>query len=146
MHNSQGIGRRIREERDRLGLNQTAFGATGGVSRRTQAAYEAGHTSPDLGYMAAIAAAGVDVAYVLNGRVSSVGSADEAELLRRYRAASPEIRAAVFAALGAVLAPSEGRGPAVAISGGEQGQVVAGDSKQKRLTINVGGKKRGSRK
>lgn len=127
-------------------MSQAELAAEAGIAKKSQTNYELGHNAPAADYLAAIAMAGVDVLYVLTGVPAPIANAGEAELLRRYRAASPEIRAAVFAALGAVLTPSAGHQPAVAISGGEQGQVVAGDSKQERLTINVGGKKRGARK
>lgn len=62
------IGERLRAERDRLGLNQGAFGEIGGVNRNTQANYEKDDRSPDATYLAAVAAAGVDVLYVLTGQ------------------------------------------------------------------------------
>lgn len=58
---------RLCEERERLGMNQTDFGAIGGVSRRTQSNYESGERSPDADYLAAIAAIGADVTYILTG-------------------------------------------------------------------------------
>jgi transcriptional regulator with XRE-family HTH domain len=145
MLNSEGLGFRLREERDRLRLSQTDFAARGGVSRRTQAAYEAGETTPGLGYLALIADAGADVGYVLNGKASAALATDEAELLRRYRAASPEVRAVVMAALGATTVAIES-GPRTSIAGGEQGQVVSGDQTYNQpVTFHVGGKKKGKR-
>lgn len=64
------IGERLRQERDRLGLNQTAFAEVGGVQKRAQINYEKDERYPDAGYLAAIAAAGVDVLYVLTGQRS----------------------------------------------------------------------------
>jgi transcriptional regulator with XRE-family HTH domain len=61
------IGDRLREERDRLGMNQTDFAALTGVSRRSQSNYEGGERSPDADYLAAIAKAGADVTYILTG-------------------------------------------------------------------------------
>jgi transcriptional regulator with XRE-family HTH domain len=61
------IGDRLREERERLGLNQPEFGAIAGVSKTTQFNYEKGDRSPDAEYLAAIAGVGVDVMYVLTG-------------------------------------------------------------------------------
>jgi len=58
----------------------------GGVQRLSQINYEAGKRSPDWDYLALVAAAGVDVQYVLTGKVSSAElSTDEDELLRGYR-------------------------------------------------------------
>jgi transcriptional regulator with XRE-family HTH domain len=145
MLNAEGIGSRLREERDRLRISQTDLAETGGVSRRTQAAYEAGQTMPSLGYLSLISAAGIDVGYVLNGRASAALAPDEDELLRRYRAASPEVRAVVLAALGATPI-GERQASRTVINGGEQGQVFGGDQvNHQPVTFNVGGKKRGKR-
>ena len=58
---------RLQEERKRLGLNQTEFGAIGGVSRRTQLSYEANESSPNINYWESIAEIGADVQYILTG-------------------------------------------------------------------------------
>lgn len=60
-------GERLRSERLRLGLSQDAFGAIGGVRKQAQIKYEKGERRPNTEYLAAIAAAGVDVDYVLTG-------------------------------------------------------------------------------
>lgn len=64
---SSGVGERLREERERLGLNQTDFGVSAGVSRGTQKAYELESSSPDIRYLSGLQALGVDVHYVLTG-------------------------------------------------------------------------------
>ena len=61
------IGARLRSERDRLGLTQTEFAALAEQSKKSQSRYEAGERSPDGTYLAAIAAAGVDITFVLTG-------------------------------------------------------------------------------
>lgn len=61
------LGDRLREERQRLGMNQAELGLTGGVQKQAQLKYEKGERSPDAIYLAAIAHAGVDVLYVLTG-------------------------------------------------------------------------------
>ncbi|WP_414705744.1 helix-turn-helix domain-containing protein [Pseudomonas sp.] len=66
------IGDRLRKERERLGLNQTAFAEAGGVQKRAQINYEKDERHPDAGYLAAIAVAGVDVLYVLTGQQSNL--------------------------------------------------------------------------
>jgi transcriptional regulator with XRE-family HTH domain len=90
MSNYLHIGVRLREERERLGINQTDFAALGGSGRKTQFNYEAGERVPDAAYLAAIAAAGADVLYILTGQHSSVReinlSPDEEALLDNYRA------------------------------------------------------------
>lgn len=62
------MGERIREERRRLGLNQTAFGELGGVGKTTQILYEAGERVPDAEYLGRIAEKGVDSTYILLGK------------------------------------------------------------------------------
>lgn len=78
------LGQRLRAERERLGLSQTAFGEIGGVQKRAQINYEAGERQPDAAYLAAIAAAGADVLYILTGQRS--GSASVAPLNPRQAA------------------------------------------------------------
>ena len=66
-----GIGARLREERERLGLNQEGFGQLGGVRKQAQLLYEKDERKPDSDYLVAVAAAGVDVLFVLTGRRQS---------------------------------------------------------------------------
>lgn len=62
------LGIRLRQERERLGLTQTAMGDVAGVTKNTQRLYETDQRSPKADYLAALDAAGVDVGYVLTGR------------------------------------------------------------------------------
>lgn len=106
------IGERLREERARLGLNQGDFAAVAKVSKTTQFNYEKGERSPDAAYLEAVAAAGVDVLYVLTGQRSSPSEAslaeDESELLNHYRSMPDQDRAAMRR-LGSALAESAGK-------------------------------------
>jgi len=61
------LGARLREERKRLGLTQDALGQIGGVRKQAQLLYEKGSFVPDANYLAAIAATGVDILYVITG-------------------------------------------------------------------------------
>ncbi|QIL44631.1 helix-turn-helix transcriptional regulator [Acidovorax sp. HDW3] len=63
---------RLKEERKRLGLNQTELGQAGGVGKEAQLRYESGARNPDTAYLEAIASAGVDVPYLFTGRRSAV--------------------------------------------------------------------------
>ena len=77
-----GIGARLREERDRLGMNQEGFGLLGGVRKQAQLLYEKDERKPDSDYLAAVAEAGVDVLYVLTGkRQDALPAADASEQL-----------------------------------------------------------------
>ncbi len=60
-------GERLREERQRLEISQVRLAEIGGVQKRAQINYEQGGRVPDGAYLAAVAAAGVDVLYVLTG-------------------------------------------------------------------------------
>lgn len=84
-----GIGERLREEREHLGLNQGAFGELGGVKANAQGNYEKGDRYPDAAYLAAVAKHGVDVLYVVTGqrtpKPSSSLDSDESDLINHYR-------------------------------------------------------------
>lgn len=73
-----GVGIRLREERERLGYNQTDFAAIGGVGRKSQFNYEEGERQPDAAYLAAAAAVGVDVLYILTGQRQGHGIGESA--------------------------------------------------------------------
>jgi transcriptional regulator with XRE-family HTH domain len=86
-----GIGERLRELREAKHLNQEAFGALGGVSIKTQNRYEMGGRKPTFDYLEALAAAGVDVVYLLTGDTDPRKLPErENEMLRAWRAMSTE--------------------------------------------------------
>jgi transcriptional regulator with XRE-family HTH domain len=58
---------RLKEERLRLGLNQTDFAQSGGVQKRAQVSYEQGDRFPDVEYLFAISTIGADIVYLLTG-------------------------------------------------------------------------------
>lgn len=91
-----GIGDRLKEERERLGFNQTEFAAIAGASKNTQYNYEKGERSPDADYLAAVAVQGVDVLYVVCGERKPVAAdsiaEDESGLLDYYRVMAPDDR------------------------------------------------------
>lgn len=75
-----GFGARLREERERLGLSQAALASAAGVRRLAQGQYEKEHSSPSVRYLAAVAAAGVDLQYALFGRRRGGESLSPAEI------------------------------------------------------------------
>ena len=104
------ISDRLREERERLGLNQVEFGSIGGVKKLAQINYEKGARHPDSAYLAAIAAAGADVLYILTGQRAGGASAPpppravsegDRILLDNFHAAPAQVQAGVKTALGA---------------------------------------------
>ncbi|WP_435609878.1 XRE family transcriptional regulator [Pseudomonas knackmussii] len=93
------IGERLREERERLRFNQTAFGAIGGVQKQAQIKYEKGERTPDAAYLQEIAKVRADVQYIVTGeRCAGSLTADEQELLANFRAAPIAVKAAMLAA------------------------------------------------
>ena len=61
------FGERLKEERKRLGMNQTEFALLGGVAKFTQLTYEKGDSTPNLDYLRKLHEAGIDAHYVLTG-------------------------------------------------------------------------------
>ncbi|WP_122317260.1 helix-turn-helix domain-containing protein [Pseudomonas cichorii] len=62
-----GIGPRLKRERIRLKLSQSALGSIGGVETNAQGNYENGIRSPRADYLSRISNAGIDVTYVVTG-------------------------------------------------------------------------------
>jgi transcriptional regulator with XRE-family HTH domain len=94
-----GIGSRLRKERERLGLSQRAFGEIGGVEANAQGKYENGDRAPKADYLAAIAAKGVDVLFVLTGTptpilVDNLSNTEE-KVLGSYRTLHKEDQDAI---------------------------------------------------
>lgn len=92
------IGERLKEERVRLGLNQTDFAELAGVRKNAQSNYEKDERAPDARYLAAVAAAGVDVLYVVTGMRAETAAGlapEEAALLDNYRHADDAGRASL---------------------------------------------------
>jgi len=98
------MGERLKEERERLELTQTAFAAIGGATRKTQFNYETGERVPDGAYLAAIAEAGADVLYILTGERSRPvpptydQPPEERALLSDYRTTDAQGKALIRAA------------------------------------------------
>jgi len=95
-----GIGPRLREERERLGMTQRVFGDIGGVEPNAQGKYESGERTPRVDYLAAVAARGVDALYVLNGVRTPVPlhglSAQESDVLNALRRVAEADRTAIY--------------------------------------------------
>jgi transcriptional regulator with XRE-family HTH domain len=86
-------------------MSQTAFGAIGRVTKKTQALYENGQRSPDAQYLASIATAGVDVLYILTGQRASDLSEGDRILLNNFHAAPAQVQAGVKTTLSAFTDP-----------------------------------------
>lgn len=89
------IGDRLRRERERLALSQTAMAEAAGTTRKTQFNYETDARHPDTLYLAAVAALGVDVSYVITGAQRADFEsldAEEQKLLDGFRQCPGEVR------------------------------------------------------
>ena len=104
------IGKRLREERERLGLSQPAFAAVAGTTKQTLFSWETGKTAPDGFQLAALATTGTDVLYILTGQRAGGASAPPPPravsegariLLENFHAAPAQVQAGVKTALGA---------------------------------------------
>ena len=84
----QEIGRRLLEERSRLGFTQQSLAGAIGGSRLSVIHYENGRSSPAAETLAAMEAVGVDVRYVLTG-MRGVPSGIDRE---RFRQAFSEVQ------------------------------------------------------
>jgi transcriptional regulator with XRE-family HTH domain len=94
------IGERIYQERERLSLTQPEVAELCGVTMRSQRNYEHGDRSPDAEYLAALAANGLDVLYILTGqRAGFALSPEEQTMLGFYRDATKDVRRAALGAL-----------------------------------------------
>jgi transcriptional regulator with XRE-family HTH domain len=115
---------RLKEERKRLRLTQAELAGIGGTTKGSQGKYENGENTANSGYLSRIAAAGVDVQYILTGVRSDVALLpDEKYLLGLYREAPPGIRKAAIAAL-ASGSPSGGVNQTVTIGGDNRGTIA----------------------
>lgn len=94
-----GIGSRLRQERERLGLSQRVFGEIGGVEANAQVKYESGGRAPRADYLSLVAQVGVDVLYVLTGTATPIQleslSQIEEKVLAGYRAMFKEDQDAI---------------------------------------------------
>lgn len=102
------IGARLREERERLGMNQDGFAAAGGVGKRALIHYEKNERSPDATFLAAVSAVGADVLYILTGQrqgglppmsmsqlQGEILAPDEKAVLENYRHAPDGVKVGV---------------------------------------------------
>lgn len=105
---SKTQGDRLREERERLGFNQTDFAELCGLRKLAQIGYEQNKRFPNSAYLATIAAAGADVLYILTGQRSSgpLPPREEA-LLDHYRQSDERGKRIIEQTASAATEPSE---------------------------------------
>jgi transcriptional regulator with XRE-family HTH domain len=85
MNSSETLGERLREERLRLGYNQTDMAALVGASKHAQINWEKGSTSPNAADLGAWSEHGLDIAYVVTGerQIRKAGTQQELGLLQQ---------------------------------------------------------------
>jgi len=90
------FGKRLADERRRLGLKQAEFSALVGTNVPKQSLYENDRRELRADYLARLPEAGVDVVYILTGRRGEQGQLDKgaSELLTAYLALPPEMQKA----------------------------------------------------
>jgi len=130
------IGERLKEERQRLKLSQTAFGLLAGAGKTTVISWERGTAFPNAQFLEQAALVGADVRYIVTGM--RVGPAplkpEEQLLLDRYRASSPPLRdAALRVLLGGVDAHPQAIEQQIGVN---HGQVT----KSGKIVVKTGGK------
>ncbi|MFJ4068085.1 helix-turn-helix domain-containing protein [Pseudomonas sp. NPDC089996] len=107
-----GLGPRLREERERLGMTQRVFGDIGGVEPNAQGKYESGERTPRADYLAALATRGVDALYVLSGDRTPAPleslTAEETALLGVFRRLPSTDKAALRHLLGRLAGEGSG--------------------------------------
>lgn len=140
------VGKRLKDERKRLGLTQDEMAVQLGLTRYAQLNFEKDINLPGGAYLLAALDRGVDVMYVLSGHRARLDPADRL-LLSAFKEASPAARNAVLAALGLVSDASSskaGAGPVLSFNNNEIGSVVSTTASidQSNMHIVVGGRKK----
>ncbi|MCC8628566.1 helix-turn-helix domain-containing protein [Xanthomonas perforans] len=143
------VGKRLKDERKRLGLTQDEMAVQLGLTRYAQLNFEKDINLPGGAYLLAAVDRGVDVMYVLTGHRAQLDPAD-LRLLSAFRNASPEARTAALAALGllADASPSKASaGPVLSFNNAEIGSVISTTAPidQSNMQIVVGGRKKKSK-
>ncbi|WP_290608893.1 helix-turn-helix domain-containing protein [Arsenophonus sp. ENCA] len=94
-----GVGERLKAERQRLGLSQEVFAERCGVKKLTQYNYEKGERYPDVTYLVAAKSIGLDLLFLVTGERTDEASAldvvrdqEEAEVLTAFRHIPGETR------------------------------------------------------
>lgn len=117
------IGVRLRQIREEMGMSQSEFAAIAeqagvpGATRQSQANYEKGRQMPSAAYLAAIAAAGADVTYIVTGiragappvPVAPALNRREQALLENYRGSTEEGKRAVESTASALAHGSDSK-------------------------------------
>lgn len=103
------FGERLRSERLRIGMQQLELADACAVARKTLSVWEKGEQTPNAAVLSRMAAAGVDVLYVVTGKRAGESETTlapaERTLLQAWRDSNDKGRAAL-AAMAEVLKPT----------------------------------------
>jgi transcriptional regulator with XRE-family HTH domain len=124
---SSHIGARLKEARKAIGLSQAEIAEATGVTREYWGRLERGMSAPGGEVLAALAARGADVNYILIGGPSKTASlsSDEETLVALFRDAPLAVKAAAIGALqGARVAAVQPRVKVTAHGGNAAGRDV----------------------
>lgn len=132
-------GKRLKEERNRVGLTQQALADLLGTRREIFSRYENGQVVPGGDVFERLATIGIDIAYVLTGdrlfEPAPSLTAEEQVMLDYFRAASKEVRKAALGAL--IGAAAQGKAKVGQVFHGNVGQAIEGNVDQRGVTIGV---------
>ena len=105
------FGKRLADERRRLGLKQAGFAALVGTDVPKQSLYENDKRALRADYLVRLAEAGVDIVYVLTGRRGEGRALGQqaSDLMTAYLALPADMRRAVEALARALRAAFAGR-------------------------------------
>lgn len=100
------FGKRLAEERNRLGYTQNSLATLMVKTSRTQIKYESGETMPDGLYLIKLYQLGADVTYILTGeRMKGALNPEEMALLNGFNALDERGKAGVFGMIRGMLHP-----------------------------------------
>lgn len=100
------FGKRLAEERNRLGFTQNSLATLMVKTSRTQIKYESGETMPDGLYFIKLYQLGADVTYILTGeRMKGALNPEETALLNGFNALDERGKAGVFGMIRGMLHP-----------------------------------------
>jgi transcriptional regulator with XRE-family HTH domain len=100
------LGKRLRQERLKSGLNQSDFAALAETSLQSQMRYETGQQMPKLEYLFALAPNGVDIGFVVTGiRKNGDFGYFETELINNFCQLNDQQRSALLMAAEAMADP-----------------------------------------
>ncbi|MEQ7920344.1 helix-turn-helix transcriptional regulator [Xanthomonas sp. WHRI 1810A] len=105
------LGRRLTQERKRMGLSQAATAELGGVRPNAQAHYESGKRKPDANYLASVFEAGIDISYVLTGYRADGPHLEAVQTIMNELHDQLWSTAKMMTELSQLLNPSDGRTP-----------------------------------